>query len=324
MKINDVVTNLETKLNKAVMAYINALDESQSTPLETSRYTTRFILHLDTSKYNGFEWLKTTAQPNANGGFDNSAISLVPTGKFVRLINGVVAITGSNVEGGFTSDQEIPKNLAFTATVTFLIPVLDAEDAELVPTVREIIDNAMSLNYFGDFDGYNMSVVYSLGRTGERMSFKGIGDFMTLRCELEYAFVENGINSTQIVFRYLNTAIYTTVKSMSRVASQKGDVDLSSNSNDLKSLTQSTAFTLTLDKPLQKSDFDDICALFVLEGDTGEIYPVTVSMPISTGEITKTYQMCFNSVQINGQGALNAGMSVQMTLANDVTGAEVR
>lgn len=326
MKIRDVVTNLETKLNTAIVSEINDIqEEGEPTALETDRYTTRFILDLDTGKYKGYEWLKKNAQRNADGYFDNSALSKIPTGKFVRLINGIIAITGSNVEGGFTAEQNIPKNLAFTATLTLFIPMLnDTEDNELVTSIREIVDKAMSLNFYGEFAGYNMSVVYALGRTGERMSIKGIGDFITLRCNLEYAFVEGGVNSTQMIIRYLDTAIYTTVKAMSRVASQKGDVDLSQNTNEQMSVTQSTVFTLSFDKPLQIGAFDDICARFILEGDTGEFYPITVSIPTRTGVLTKTYNMCFNSVQINGQNALNAGMSVAMTTANDVTGAKGR
>lgn len=282
LKIKDVVKSLETKLNTAIMQYIEGLG-SEFSPLETDRYTTRFLLHTDTSKYNGFEWLKPTAQPNSDGSFSDSSISLVPSGKFVRLINGIVSVTGSNVEGGFTLEQKIPKNIAFGVSLTLLIPIIDENDSELITTIRDIIDNAMSLNYFGEFAGYNMSVVYSLGRTGERTSFKGIGDFISLNCEIDYAFVEGGINSTQMLVKYGNTLIYTTSKSISRVATQKSDVVLTENDNEAKSVTQSTVLTLQLDKPLQLGEFDRICTEFALIGDTGAVYPITITIPYGAG-----------------------------------------
>jgi hypothetical protein len=73
VKIRDVVTNLETKLNTAIVSEINNIQErGEPTALETDRYTTRFILDLDTGKYNA--WVDDTELPEGNIKFPDSAL----------------------------------------------------------------------------------------------------------------------------------------------------------------------------------------------------------------------------------------------------------
>lgn len=322
MNVLDIKNNLQTKLNIAITNEITSKQANgQFTPLESDRETYRFKLFLDTADYQGYDYLKRGAVPNENGEFDDSAISEFPTAKYVNYLNGVIEIVDSNVEGGINITEDStsadPTNLTFTADVVFFVPLTsmpDADTMELIGTIRTIIDNAMRLNTYADFNGYNMSVVYSLGRTGEREIRKGVGDSITLSCAIQYAFVEGGINSTQISVKYGNTVIYAPTKALSRIASQEANVDLETDNNASKNVTLSTVFTLSFDTPLTNGDFGDIATEFLLDGDTGTTYSIDVTI----GEKTRTMQMSFNEVAVSAQNTLNAGLAVKLVEALEV------
>lgn len=324
MRIEDIISNLTTKLNKAMVNAINtAHEQGTATFLETEGETYRFHLVLDTGTYKGHDYIKRSAQPNENGGYDNSDISEFPTTKFVRYINGTVAVVDSTIEGGVNIIDDptatVPTNASFTVNVEFLVPVESVEDIfidNLVGEVRAVIDGAMKLNTYADFSGYNMSTAYELLGTGTRETRKGVGESISLMMAISYAFIEGGINSTQIVIRYGNTAIYAPVKAFSRVASQEGDTDLSADNNETANVTTSTTFTLSFDKPTQYSDFDTEAIKFALKGDSGVPLDITISMPIGTPDnqssITVTMPMSFNEVSVHAQNTLNSSMHIVM------------
>jgi hypothetical protein len=318
VNILDIVSNLENKLNIAIKNKIAQDTQNEFyTPLNNERETYRFKLYLDTANYMGYDYLKRTAEVTKIGTFSDSNLSDIPTSKIVRYINGVISVVDSNIQGGVnlsdSTQATSDTNLTFSAGVVFFIPLTSADNdtMELVGTVREIIDNAMQLNTYADFNGYNMSVAYSLGRTGERLIRKGVGDSITINCNIQYGFVESGINSTQIRIKYGNSIIYAPSKSLTRVSTQEANVDLTSDSNSSKSTTISSCLTLSFSKPFQNTDFDGEAAYYMLYGDMGKVFDLDISFI----NLTERIPMVFNEVSITGENTLNAGLTITMVQA---------
>lgn len=325
MNILDIVNNLENKLNIALENEIaQKIQNEQFTPLFNGRETFRFKLFLDTANYMGYDYLKRfSTDTEKPGTFDERDLSNTPKNNLVRYINGVISVIDSNVQGGVNLSDETQStsdvNLTFSAGVVFFIPLTSADNdtMELVGTIREIIDNAMRLNTYADFNGYNMSVAYSLGRTGERLIRKGVGDSITINCNIQYGFVQGGINSTQIAIKYGNSTVYAPSKSLSRVSAQEANVDLGSGDNATKNTTVSTGFTLHFNKPLQYGDIDNAAVFYLLENN---LQPLEIELVISNGvtQISRTIPMIFNEVSITGENTLNAGLSITMVEALEV------
>lgn len=325
MNILDIVNNLENKLNIALENEIaQKLQNEQYTPLFNGRETFRFKLFLDTANYMGYDYLKRfSTDTEKPGTFDERDLSNTPKNNLVRYINGVISVVDSNVQGGVNLSDETQStsdvNLTFSAGVVFFIPLTSADNdtMELVGTIREIIDNAMRLNTYADFNGYNMSVAYSLGRTGERLIRKGVGDSITINCNIQYGFVQGGINSTQIAIKYGNSIVYAPSKSLSRVSAQEANVDLGSSDNATKNTTVSTGLTLHFNKPLQYGDIDNAAIFYLLKNN---IQALEIELVISNGvtQISSTIPMIFNEVSITGENTLNAGLSITMVEALEV------
>ena len=325
MNILDIVNNLENKLNIALENEIaQKIQNEQFTPLFNGRETFRFKLFLDTANYMGYDYLKRfSTDTEKPGTFDERDLSNTPKNNLVRYINGVISVIDSNVQGGVNLSDETQStsdvNLTFSAGVVFFIPLTSADNdtMELVGTIREIIDNAMRLNTYADFNGYNMSVAYSLGRTGERLIRKGVGDSITINCNIQYGFVQGGINSTQIAIKYGNSTVYAPSKSLSRVSAQEANVDLGSGDNATKNTTVSTGFILHFNKPLQYGDIDNAAVFYLLENN---LQLLEIELVISNGvtQISRTIPMIFNEVSITGENTLNAGLSITMVEAFEV------
>jgi hypothetical protein len=325
LNILDIVNNLENKLNIALENEIaQKIQNEQFTPLFNGRETFRFKLFLDTANYMGYDYLKRfSTDTDKPGTFDERDLSNTPKNNLVRYINGVISVIDSNVQGGVNLSDETQStsdvNLTFSAGVVFFIPLTSADNdtMELVGTIREIIDNAMRLNTYADFNGYNMSVAYSLGRTGERLIRKGVGDSVTINCNIQYGFVQGGINSTQIAIKHGNSTVYAPSKSLSRVSAQEANVDLGSGDNATKNTTVSTGFTLHFNKPLQYGDIDNAALFYLLENN---LQALEIELVISNGatQISSTIPMIFNEVSITGENTLNAGLSITMVEALEV------
>ena len=325
MNILDIVNNLENKLNIALENEIaQKIQNEQYTPLFNGRETFRFKLFLDTANYMGYDYLKRfSTNTEKPGTFDERDLSNTPKNNLVRYINGVISVIDSNVQGGVNLSDDTQStsdvNLTFSAGVVFFIPLTSADNDTmgLVGTIREIIDNAMRLNTYADFNGYNMSVAYSLGRTGERLIRKGVGDSITINCSIQYGFVQGGTNSTQLVISYGNSIVYAPLKSLSRVSTQEANVDLGSETNATKNTTISTSFTLHFNKPLQNGDFDLSAISYMLVGGNN-IYQIKIGIGWGGRMMERTIPMIFNEVSITGENTLNAGLSITMVEALEV------
>lgn len=327
LNISDIAKHLETKLNQAI---VNEITQAQATNIATyfdnERETFRFRLYIDTGTYKGYDYLKRGATPNADGSYNQADISLFPTNKYVRYINGIFSVNESNIEG--TSSV----NLTFSTSVEFLIPLDEGKDdtyhtEEMVASVRRLIDNAMSLNYYGDFDGFNLGVNYGLGLTGARALRGHIGDSVTLSAYFVYSLVENGINSTEVKLELDNgNNGYITLgvprQGFSRLEAQEADVDLEQDDLDSKVTTLSSQLTITFDMPSTKDPLGDIVNDFIIDG-INPARVLKITYPKANG-ITKvvTKIVKFAESTLNTEKALNASNTVVLVEAmtnNEVT-----
>ena len=326
LNISDIAKHLETKLNQAIVNEIaEAKATNTSTYFDNERETFRFRLYIDTGTYKGFDYLKRGALPNADGSYNQADISLYPTNKYVRYINGIFSVNESNIEGTTSV------NLTFSTSVEFLIPLDEVKDdtyhtEEMVASVRRIIDNAMALNYYGDFDGFNLGVNYGLGLTGARALRGHIGDSVTLTAYFVYSFVENGINSTEVIIELDNgNDGYITLgvprQGFSRVEVQEADNDLEQDDFDAKVTSLSSQLTITFDMPSAKDTLGDIVNEFIAEG-TNPARLLNITYPNSTGTKTVTKIVKFAESTLNTEKTLNASNTVILVEAlayNEVT-----
>lgn len=312
INISSIVEHLETKLNRAIVQDIQ--EKGEQSYFENERETFRFRLCLDTGTYKGFDYLKRGATPNADGGFTQAQISPNLTRKYVRYINGLFTVNESTIEG-----VESP-NLTFSVSVEFCIPIdQDKDDTyrteEMIGSVRALIDNAMALNEYSDFDGYNMGVGYGLGLTGSRQQRGQVGDSITLMAYFTYAFVANGINSTEITITIDdNITVSVPRQGFSRVASQESDVDLEDASGTAKVSTLSSVFTINFDRPSKKDALGDMINTWLLTGEN-IAHKVDISMPTRTGNTTVTKIMVFAETTANTERTLNASNTVMLAEA---------
>lgn len=326
LNISDIAKHLETKLNQAI---VNEITEAQATNTTTyfdnERETFRFRLYIDTGTYKGYDYLKRGAMPNANGGFNQADISLFPTNKYVRYINGIFSVNESNIEGANSV------NLTFSTSVEFLIPIDEGKDdtyhtEEMVASVRRIIDNAMALNYYGDFEGFNLGVNYGLGLTGARALRGHIGDSVLLSAHFVYSLVENGINSTEVKMQLDNgengyIQLSVPRQGFSRVEVQEADNDLEQDNFDAKVTSISSQLTITFDMPSAKDELGNIVNDFIVNG-VNPARVLKITYPNMTGTKTSTKIVKFAESTLNTEKTLNASNTVVLVEAlvyNEVT-----
>ncbi len=322
----DIVKHLEKKLNLAIVADINSATAENPSKFDNDRETFRFRLWLDTGKYKGYDYLKRGAMSNTEGSFNQADISLNLTRKYVRYINGIVSILDSNIEGVSIQDKTNTANLTFTASVEFLIPLDNNDDdvrytEEMVGSVRSIIDNAMMLNSYDDFGGYNMGVNYGIGSTGTRAMRGHIGDSITLSAAVNYVFVAEGVNSTEIRLFIDGIEVISPRKGYSRVASQEADIPSDTEDGASKNITGSTAFSINFDKPTQKTALDDIITSWLFDVQfNGQnthdmVHLVTIIHPYDNEQQRIDKLMTFHEITESTEKALNASNTVIMVEA---------
>ena len=308
MELNllNIVTYIENKLNAALRQEIN---DNGNTVLDNDRETYAFKLFLDAGNYEAYDYIK----PGMNI-TDEGFESINPTNKFCNYINGIITVTESNVQG-----VESPI-LTFSTMLELLIPLREINEnstsMELVGSIRKVIDNALSKNEYAAFDNYNMGMAYSLAGTGSRDIKSRIGDSLSLYVYIAFSFVANGVNSTEIKAYVMINNNYVEIPALrlgyARVSNQEKDVSSESTNGSAGAITSDTAFSFNFDKPVQKTDIDDLFREYLLLG-RNEIYTVKIVEPKSDGtSLTYEKQMVINEVTRNTDTTLNASETVTM------------
>ncbi len=324
-----IAKHLQDKLNTAI---VNDIANNDNTAFNNDFETYRFLVKVDTGKYKGYDYLKRSATSGAlDGTFAASELSLYRTNKTVYYINAIMNIIDSDVEGTSIKGENgavialANKVITLTANVEFLVPLTDEGDdftQEMAGAVRNILDDAMSLNSYDDFDGYNMGVSYSLAETGSRSIRGGVGDSVTLYSTITYYFVEGGINSTQFRLSIDGVEIAAPIKGINRISEEETGTDLSSDDSSAKAVQTSSVLTVNFSKPTQNGAFDYQLLKWIAQGGSvGHL--VSLEFPSVNGEPSFTMQkiMCFKEGGLNIQQSLNA--SNDIILVEAMTGNKV-
>ncbi len=292
ISILDIVKNLEDKLNSSLIE-----KSSENTALDNGSESYKFKLFLDAGDYIGYDYFS-----DEKGNVDIN--------KRVKYINGLMTVLESNIEGALS------QNLTFSTMLELLIPLENASNntMEIVGTIRNVIDEALSLNAYQKIENYNVGVTYSLAGTGQREVRAMVGDSISLFCYVSYSFVADGVNSTEITMKIDGCDVNSPRMGYSRIANQEADIDSNTTDGCATNVTGSTIFTINFDKPIQKSKLDDIIADFVLNGTTKAHY-VEITEPTENGQTTISKYMIFNEANQNTETTLNASTSVTMVEA---------
>jgi hypothetical protein len=289
--ILEIIPYLEGKINDAIEEEI----ANGNTILDNGQETYRVKLYLDAGEYKEPDFLKQ----------GTTDISLNRTNKFITYANGMVSVTESTVEG------VISPILTYSTMLELLIPLksLDVETGsmELVAEFRKVIDNALAKNEYKAFDGFNMGIDYTLAGTGARSLNYHVGDSVSLYCYIVFSFVAEGVNSSEIKVFIEGTEVNTLRQGFSRVSVQEANVDTNSQNGVAKNITTSTLFTLTFDKPSQKTAIDAYIDTYLYEG---EVVPLTVKVQKVDKEYL--YTMVLSDVSENTEKVYNASQSVTM------------
>ena len=293
---------LETKLNRALR------EKAINNPLlDNSRETFAFKIELDAGDYKSFDYLKQGYAIT-----DENGISINPTNKFCTYLNGILIVNESNVEG-----VESPI-LTFSTSLEILVPLRtideESDTMELVGSIRDILDDTLSVNEYGAFDGYNMGISYSLAGTGQRGLKLKIGDCISLYCYITFSFVANGVNSTEYVVTIDDVTLETQRKGFSRASVLDTEIASDSENGEAGAIQGNTVFTLNFDKPVQKTDIDTWIMDYVFNGNN-PVRTVRITVPIKNGNIISVKKMIFSESMQNTDTTLNASETITMVEA---------
>ena len=299
----NIVHYLENKLN-------SALEMNMSNPvLNNERETFAFKLFLDAGDYKSFDYIKQ-GYTIADEGFE----SVNPTNRFCNYINGILTIGESNVEG---ADFPI---ITFSTMLELLVPLRSLDDtgdsAELVGAIRDVLDEALSINEYGSFEGYNMGVSYSLAGTGQRDLKAKIGDSLSLYCYISFAFVSEGVNSSDYKLEIKDydgvyQEIDTQRKGFSRVSVLETEVSSEPTTGEAGCVQGNSVFTINFDKPVQKTIVDAMITDYLVFGEN-PVRDVRLTIPVKGGTLTSNRKMILSEVAHNTEKVLNASQTVSM------------
>lgn len=232
------------------------------------------------------------------------------------FIQGNLLLVGNNVE----STQSGRINASLQTTLELLVPIIDAEDEdgnkELVSSVRSLLDSVLTTNGSGGKDktiqyGYQ----YNIAVSGARATVPMIGDSFIFSIEIEWYFIEGGINSRDVVLQYEASIIDYTAFGIRRATTQESDVPSDSQNGSAKNVDLASVFTLNIAMPLLDTGFCQICTEYALGNRSiGKDLRISISFP---GTATKFMYLSISEASINVEGVMNASLSVTLTEAMD-------
>lgn len=232
------------------------------------------------------------------------------------FIQGNLLLVGNNVE----STQSGRINASLQTTLELLVPIIDAEDEdgnkELVSSVRSLLDSVLTTNGSGGKDktiqyGYQ----YNIAVSGARATVPMIGDSFIFSIEIEWYFIEGGINSRDVVLQYEASIIDYTAFGIRRATTQESNVPCDSQYGAARNVDLASVFTLNIAMPLLDTSFCQICTEYALGNRSiGKDLRISVSFP---GTATKFMYLSISESSINVEGVMNASLSVTLTEAMD-------
>lgn len=227
-------------------------------------------------------------------------------------INGLLSVSDSSV----LPAQNI-KVVSQTAALEICVPLFNVNnDDEVISTCRNILDAYFSMFKVQSFpEGdkkYTVSALYSLAGTGSIEIRSGIGRSITFYVNIDYAYIENGLNSQNCSFTIDGVAIpYSSAKITKTPVNQS---DAFSNSDGKgKGLNMSYVRGFDFQIPAL-SDPDGIGAKIIdnLVGD--ELNTIHTLVATLDGRV-ETFKVIVGSVDMVLEGIDNAGHNISFVEA---------
>lgn len=206
------------------------------------------------------------------------------------------------------------------ATLEICAQLLDPDtDAEVVKSHRNALD-AYFQQYSvqpipeKDADGntiktYTVSALYSLADTGDVQVRDGVGTSIPFYVYIQFAYIENGLNSANCMFTLDGFPIpYTSAKITKTPMTQADAFSDSGGRGESVNLSFTRSFDFQL--PAQ-SGADNLGSLIINEL-LGDNLNTPHTLVVTLGDITKTYNVIFGQTDISLEGINNAGHSISL------------
>lgn len=240
-------------------------------------------------------------------------------------INALMRVIASETEGESVNNY----NSSLTASIDFLVPLLDVVDEwgtfDIAEEVRALLINALQSGTFATIEDngniYLCGTKYRIANTGSRAVRERVGDSITFTVNAEYAFISNGVSSTEYKVYIRNGSNYEPVGfatlSMNRQTNSEpnlsSDEVLVEEGMTAKSTPINTVFAFSISSPVRNTSLDIHVADYLMNGVAKPIIigfeiPNLSPIPMMTEKA-----MFISNVAISGQLNLAAAYTVTFT-----------
>ena len=197
-----------------------------------------------------------------------------------------------------------------SAVLEVCVPIFKEEQIDEVTTLfRNMLDGYFATYKVQSIDGYTVSSTYSLASTGTLEPRGVIGPSLTFYVNMDFAYIENGLNSANCKFTLDGFDLpYTAAKITKNPVAQS---DALSNLGG-KGTTVNTSFVRSFDFQIPaQSGNGGIGAIIMSEIKGGGLNtPHTLVVDMSGTQ--DTYNVVFGQTDISLEGINNAGFSISL------------
>lgn len=199
-----------------------------------------------------------------------------------------------------------------SAMLEICVPIFNEDQIDEVSTLfRTMLDGYFAMYKVQSIDGYTVSSTYSLASTGSLEARGNIGQSLTFYVNMEFSYIENGLNSSNCTFKLDGFEI----PFVSVHINKNATVNSNATSGDFGlSTSRGTAFIRGWDfetVALNKNSGLSYILLTELNGNGLNVphtFTVNTSLVDKNSEnitFTKTYKVIFGSIDMNMQSIDN-------------------
>ena len=187
-------------------------------------------------------------------------------------------------------------------------------DKTRVAIMRQYLDGVFQGNEVypeTDDEGkdYIVSVVYEFAQSGQRAQIEKIGDSYTFTATIFYSFVQNGMNTKDVVFMLDGAIIPFQSMTMYRTPTMDGNVYANTKDGSTKNLTSQTTWSVAFELPaLNKDKTTQYMMKYLLKGDMNQAH--LLKMQIGPETIEKL--VVYSEHKIMGEIVKNVGQSITL------------
>lgn len=294
-------------LAKKIQSDLNAAMEAYDAELKAfERCTYRFNLCTDTGTFR-------------RARRENNAVE--------SYINALVSVVDSNVE----STQGCKRNISLNVRMEFLVPVMpdtgEEETPELVKTIREIFNTYFAQNTYGTFEWeqnkYEYGAVFSIAASGVREQNTLIGDSFTFVVYGNYFFMQDGLNSRNVILKIEGVPVDYTLLGFRRGSDQEANVPSDTENGATTNITTGTVFSINFSAPVFTDALQKRINDYSLRG---KVEPLLVELIFPEKDNEKNvelFNMVINSVETNMQQVSPVTCSVALVESELETNKEI-